>query len=60
MSRPGVDDDVRVSGNATAEELAVVLVLVRRPRATPPDAFARWRATRLAAVRDRPAASQRV
>jgi hypothetical protein len=49
-----MSDDVRVSGNATAEELAAVLALVRRPRATPPDAFARWRATRLAAVRDQP------
>ena len=50
-----MSDDVRVRGNATAEELAVVLALVRRPRETPPDALARWRATRLAAMkRDQP------
>lgn len=44
-------DDVTVDGNATAEELAVVLALVRRPREAAPDAFTRWRATRLAAIR---------
>ncbi|HEV7203967.1 MAG TPA: hypothetical protein VGN18_05115 [Jatrophihabitans sp.] len=47
-----MSDDVRVRGGATAEELAVVLALVRRPREARPDAFARWRATRLAALRD--------
>jgi hypothetical protein len=47
-----MSDDVRVRGNATAEELAAVLALVVRPRGTvAPDAFARWRATRLAAMR---------
>jgi hypothetical protein len=45
--------DVQVRGRATAEEVAAVLAVLRRD-APPPDAYARWRRTRLAALRDRP------
>jgi hypothetical protein len=44
--------NVRVQGNATAEELAVVLALFAQPD-RPPEAsrYEQWRATRLAALR---------
>ena len=46
---------MRVSGNPTPEETAVLAALLGTRRGEPePDAFARWRATRLAAVRRMP------
>jgi hypothetical protein len=53
-------DEVHVRGNASAEELAVVLAVLRRdsPPAAPQrghdeQGYARWRAVRLAALRGR-------
>jgi hypothetical protein len=47
---------VEVRGNATAEELAAVLaVLTHTDRAAVPDAYRRWRDTRLAALKRRTA-----
>jgi hypothetical protein len=43
---------ISVRGNATDEELAAVLAVVSSAEHQPlPDAYARWRAIRLAAVR---------
>lgn len=46
--------ELRIRGNATAEELAVVLALVAQAESAPPAApatYDRWRTTRLAALR---------
>ena len=44
--------EVTVHGNATAEEIAAVLAVVTAHTAPPAtDAFARWRQTRIAALR---------
>jgi len=49
-----VSAGLRVLGNASAEELAVVLALVsQREREPAPDRYAQWRRTRLAALRER-------
>lgn len=43
---------LRVRGNATAEELAVVVALVSHVEGgAPPDPYAQWRLSRLAALR---------
>jgi hypothetical protein len=42
--------EVRVRGNASAEELAAVLTVVSQCRAPEADGYARWRQTRLAAL----------
>ncbi len=56
MTVTELTDGLRVHGNATAEELAVVVALMssleREPEA---DRYAEWRRTRLAALRARPA-----
>jgi hypothetical protein len=41
---------VTVRGGATAEEVAAVLAVLRRPVADAPDPYERWRAGRLAAL----------
>ncbi len=47
---------VQVRGNASAEELAVVVALLSQlERAPGPDRYAEWRRIRLAALRTRPA-----
>jgi len=43
--------DVRVRGNANAEEVAAVLAIVASRAAGEPDAYTRWRRDRLAALR---------
>ena len=46
---------VRVLGNATPEELAIVVALVSQLGSTSePDRYAEWRRARLAALRQRP------
>jgi hypothetical protein len=42
---------VRVRGNANAEEVAAVLAVFATRSAAPPDGYARWRQARLAALR---------
>jgi hypothetical protein len=47
---------LRVRGNASAEELAVVVALISQLEHGPePDRYAEWRHARLAALRARPA-----
>jgi hypothetical protein len=47
---------VRVRGNATAEEVAVVVALMSQfDREPEPDRYTEWRRARLAALRARPA-----
>jgi hypothetical protein len=56
------DPVVEVRGNASAEEMAVVLALVSRSPARPsaPTAYETWRRTRLAAMkRDQPGPGNR-
>jgi hypothetical protein len=51
-------DPVRVSGGATAEEVAAVLAALRHGAAddrTVPSPYVRWRRTRLRALRNQPA-----
>jgi hypothetical protein len=46
---------VQVRGNATAEELAVVVALISQlDREPAPDRYTEWRRARLAALRERP------
>jgi hypothetical protein len=46
---------VRVLGNATPEELAVVVALMsQRESTSEPDRYTEWRRARLAALRQRP------
>ncbi|HEY8828443.1 MAG TPA: hypothetical protein VIM17_11875 [Jatrophihabitantaceae bacterium] len=47
---------VRVRGNATTEELAVVVALISRlDRGAEPNLYAEWRSARVAAFRAQPA-----
>jgi hypothetical protein len=51
-----VSAGVRIRGNASAEELAVVLALISQlDRVAEPDRYTEWRDGRLAALRARPA-----